>query len=136
VLSSFLPDYKPFREEFRWLFNSYSNSIGEGPLEKHLRSAFSRPPLDDVIAFRWHVDQAMEAFFATRINDEAAWRIVLGFNHEQQHQELMLTDIKRAFFPNPLHRAHYAALFTPGRNTASEFRWHSSMKASMRLVIR
>ena len=48
VLRPFLPDYKPFREEFRWLFNSYYNSIGEAPPEKHLRAAFSRPSLDEV----------------------------------------------------------------------------------------
>jgi hypothetical protein len=49
VLHPFLADYKPFREEFRWLFNSYYNSIGEEPPEKHLRAAFSRPSLDEVI---------------------------------------------------------------------------------------
>jgi ergothioneine biosynthesis protein EgtB len=124
VLRPFLPDYKPFREEFRWLFNSYYNSIGEEPPEKRLRAAFSRPSLDDVIAFRSHVDQAMKGFVATRINEEAARRIVLGLNHEQQHQELMLTDIKHAFFSNPLHPA-YASPFTPDPKAASEFRWHS-----------
>jgi hypothetical protein len=56
----FLPGYKPFREEFRWLFNSYYNSIGEAPPDKQLRSAFSRPSLDGVLAFRTHVDEAME----------------------------------------------------------------------------
>ena len=61
VLRPFLADYKPFREEFRWLFNSYYNSIGEEPPEKHLRAAFSRPSLEEVIAFRLHVDEAMEA---------------------------------------------------------------------------
>jgi hypothetical protein len=106
VLRPFLPDYKSFREEFRWLFNSYYNSLGEEAPEKQLRAAFSRPSLDDVIAFRSHVDQAMESFFDTRINEEAARRIVLGLNHEQQHQELMLTDIKHAFFSNPLRPAY------------------------------
>src|ERR1700678_4773009 len=51
VLRPFLTGYKPFREEFRWLFNSYYNSIGEAPPDKHLRAAFSRPPLDEVLAF-------------------------------------------------------------------------------------
>ncbi len=48
VLRPFLPDYKPFREEFRWLFNSYYNSLGEEAPEKHLRASFSRPSLDEV----------------------------------------------------------------------------------------
>src|SRR5580692_5085803 len=67
VLRPFLPDYKPFREEFRRLFNSYYNSIGDEPPEKHLRAVFSRPSLDDVIAFRMHVDEGMERLVADRI---------------------------------------------------------------------
>ena len=118
VLRPFLADYKPFREEFRWLFNSYYNSIGEEPPEKHLRAAFSRPSLDEVIAFRMYVDQAMEKLFTGRIDEDAARRIVLGLNHEQQHQELMLTDIKHAFFSNPLRPAHYATPLT-GRPASS-----------------
>jgi ergothioneine biosynthesis protein EgtB len=125
VLRPILPDYEAFREDFRWLFNSYYNSIGEAPPEKHLRAAFSHPSLDEVIAFRSHVDEAMEGFIADRLNEETARRIVLGLNHEQQHQELMLTDIKHAFFSNPLQLAPYASPFTPRPNTASEFTWHS-----------
>ena len=123
-LASFLPDYKPFRDEFRRLFNSYYNSIGDEPPEKHLRAVFSRPSLDEVIAFRTHVDEGMEKILAGRIPDDAARRIVLGLNHEQQHQELMLTDIKHAFFSNPLRPAHYAIPLTPGRNATAEFKWH------------
>ena len=124
VLRPFLPDYKPFRDEFRRLFNSYYNSIGDEPPEKHLRAVFSRPSLDEVIAFRTHVDEGMEKILAGRIPDDAARRIVLGLNHEQQHQELMLTDIKHAFFSNPLRPAHYAIPLTPGRNATAEFKWH------------
>jgi hypothetical protein len=87
VLRPFLRDYKPFSDEFRWLFNSYYNSIGDNAPEKHLRASFSRPSLDDVVAFRSHVDEAMENFLATRVNEEATRRVVLGLNHEQQHQD-------------------------------------------------
>src|SRR3984957_11921201 len=52
VLRTLLLGYKPFQEEFRWLFNSYYNSIGDAPPEKQLRAAFSRPSLDEVLAFR------------------------------------------------------------------------------------
>src|SRR5580698_10329551 len=106
VLRPFLPGYKPFREEFRWLFNSYYNSLGEEAPGKHLRASFSRPSLDEIIAFRKHVDEAMEKLFANEIREEAARRIMLGLNHEQQHQELMLTDIKHALFSNPLRPAY------------------------------
>jgi len=125
VLRPFLPDYKPFREEFHWLFNSYYNSIGEAPPEKHLRASFSRPSLDEVLAFRAHVGEAMEKLFAGHIHDDAARRIMLGLNHEQQHQELMLTDIKHAFFSNPLRPAYSANPLLDARDISpSEFMWH------------
>ena len=123
VLRPFLSGYKPFREEFRWLFNSYYNSIGEAPPEKRLRAAFSRPPLDEVIAFRKHVDGTMEELFGIDMDDEAARRVVLGLHHEQQHQELMLTDIKHAFFTNPLRPAYDDAPFTEGGSPAG-LSWH------------
>ena len=108
VLCPFLKNYKPFREDFHWLFNSYYNSLGEEIPSKSLRSAFSRPSLDEVLEYRAYVDRAMEEFLASGSDDEAARRIVLGLNHEQQHQELALTDIKHAFFSNPLHPAYRA----------------------------
>ena len=125
VLRPFLPDYKPFREEFRWLFNSYYNSIGGVVPEKQLRASFSRPSLGEVLAFREHVDDAMERLFAGHIPDDAARRIMLGLNHEQQHQELMLTDIKHAFFSNPLRPAYDSTPFAESRDVSpSGFKWH------------
>src|SRR5260370_28705271 len=67
VLRPFLKDYKPFREEFRWLFNSYYNALGEEIPEKTLRASFCRPSLHEVLAFRKHVDQEMERLLATSI---------------------------------------------------------------------
>ena len=106
VLRPFLKDYKPFREEFHWLFNSYYNSLGQEIPDKGLRSAFSRPSLDEVLSYREHVDREMDGFLARGTDDEATRRTVLGLNHEQQHQELALTDIKHAFFSNPLHPSY------------------------------
>src|SRR3984957_19197502 len=108
VLRPLLKDYKPLREEFRWLFNSYYNALGQEIPEKSLRSVFSRPSLDEVLAFREHVDQEMDRFLASGADEEATRRIVLGVNHEQQHQELALTDIKHAFFSNPLFPPYMA----------------------------
>jgi ergothioneine biosynthesis protein EgtB len=125
VLRSFLPGYQPFREDFRWLFNSYYNALGDGPPEKHLRGSFSRPSLDEVLAFRAHVDEAMEKLFAVGFHDDAARRIMLGLNHEQQHQELMLTDIKHAFFSNPLRPAYDAGtLAGAGDVSPAGLMWH------------
>jgi ergothioneine biosynthesis protein EgtB len=131
VLSPFLPNYRPFHEEFRWLFNSYYNSLGETIPEKHLRASLSRPSLGEVTAFRAHVDEGIEKLLANHIDEEAARRIVLGVNHEQQHQELMLTDIKHAFFSNPLRPAYDGMPLALARDASpSEFKWqyfHESM---------
>ena len=109
VLRPFLADYRPFREEFNRLFNSYYISLGEEIPDKKLRSSFSRPSLDEVVAFRTHVDQEMERLFAHSFEGEVSRRIILGLNHEQQHQELILTDIKHAFFSNPLRPSYRSA---------------------------
>jgi len=112
VLRPYLADYRPFREEFHRLFNSYYISFGGKIPDRKLRASFSRPSLDEVLAFRAHVDQEMERLFGGSIDDEASRRIMLGVNHEQQHQELALTDIKHAFFSNPL-RPSYGSLVLP-----------------------
>ena len=126
VLRAFLTDYKPFREEFRWLFNSYYNSLGDEIPDKKLRASFSRPSLDEVVAYRAHVDQEMERLLARPVDDEPARRIILGLNHEQQHQELALTDIKHAFFSNPLHPSYAAGPLSEERDIAApKLEWHT-----------
>jgi len=126
VLRPYLTDYRPFREEFHWLFNSYYNSLGEEIPEKSLRSVFSRPSLDEVLAFRTHIDQAMDTFLSRGIDEQATRRTVLGLNHEQQHQELALTDIKHAFFSNPLHPSYIAGPLSEEKEPqVSELCWHS-----------
>jgi ergothioneine biosynthesis protein EgtB len=129
VLRPFLADYKPLREEFRWLFNSYYNSLGAEIPEKSLRSVFSRPTLDEVLAFRAHVDEAMDRFLASglrEMDDDAVRRTILGLHHEQQHQELALTDIKHAFYSNPLHPSYIAAPLPEEKDSpASKLGWQS-----------
>src|SRR6185437_7182410 len=113
VLREFLAGYQDFHPDFHWLFNSYYNSLGEMPA-KNLRSSFSRPPLAEILGYRAHVDaaiaQLLEAPPEFPANAEAASRIALGLEHEQQHQELIATDIKHALFTNPLHPAYVAAV--------------------------
>jgi ergothioneine biosynthesis protein EgtB len=105
VLREFVAGYQPFHPDFVWLFNSYYNALGDMP-EKKLRSSFSRPPLDDILRYRAHVDAGIATLLLHPIEDEAARRIVLGLEHEQQHLELIATDIKHALFTNPLHPAY------------------------------
>jgi ergothioneine biosynthesis protein EgtB len=126
VLRPFLMDYKPFHEEFHRLFNSYYISLGEDIPSKASRASFSRPSLDQVLAFRAHVDDAMERFLALSDDEESSRRIILGLNHEQQHQELSLTDIKHAFFSNPLRPAYATAAFADdSKHPIPKLKWHS-----------
>jgi ergothioneine biosynthesis protein EgtB len=108
VLREFVAGYQPFHPDFLWLFNSYYNSLGDMP-EKKLRASFSRPPLDAILSYRTHVDAAIAKLLQHPVEDEAARRITLGLEHEQQHLELIATDIKHALFTNPLHPAYIEA---------------------------
>ena len=101
ILREFLPSYRPFNEDFSWLFNSYYQSFSAFP-EKRLRASFSRPGLEEVLRYREHVDHAIELLLERNPVAEVLERIVLGANHEEQHQELLLTDMLHAFFSNPL----------------------------------
>jgi ergothioneine biosynthesis protein EgtB len=124
ILRPFLPGYRPFRDEFHRLFNSYYISLGEKISAKKLRAAFSRPTLNEILAFRAHVDQEMERLFSCSIDQEVARRILLGLNHEQQHQELGLTDIKHAFFSNPIGPSYGSAPMPKERtHPAYQLRW-------------
>jgi ergothioneine biosynthesis protein EgtB len=108
VLSEFVANYQPFNPDFRWLFNSYYKALGEIP-EKKLRASFSRPPLDEILAYRSHVDAAISRLLEQTPEDEALRRIMLGLEHEHQHLELAATDVKHAFFTNPLHPGYRSA---------------------------
>ena len=112
--------FKPFDPAFRVLFNSYYNAIGD----KHprpWRGLLTRPGLEAVLSYRADVDQRMQPLLAGD-DKELAALIELGLHHEQQHQELLLTDIKHLFSCNPLSPA-YASVSAP--NAASPaLAWH------------
>jgi ergothioneine biosynthesis protein EgtB len=100
VLRDFAPEYQPFDERFHYLFNSYYE--GEG--ERHARpkrDMLSRPSLGEVRDWRAHVDDALAAALPN-LPPAALELVELGINHEQQHQELLLTDLLAAFAENPL----------------------------------
>ena len=101
VLREFQRGYRLFNPDFAWLFNSYYQTFASFP-EKRLRSSFSRPGIEEVLRFRAHVDEAIETLLEGNPPAEAMERIELGVNHEEQHQELILTDILNAFYVNPL----------------------------------
>src|SRR5690348_3649406 len=90
VLRDHVPDYTPFDERWAYLFNSYYEA--EGPRHaRPRRGMLSRPSLDEVRAYREHVDEALERVLPS-LPAGALELVELGINHEQQHQELFLTD--------------------------------------------
>ena len=118
LLRDRLPGYRLFDERWPFLFNSYYEA--EGP--RHARAArglLARPSLSEVMAYRSHVDDAMAALLRC---GELAGPIELGLAHEQQHQELLLTDIKHALWCNPLGPAY--AQRAPGVGAARNATWH------------
>jgi ergothioneine biosynthesis protein EgtB len=108
ILSAHLPGYRAFDQRFRDLFNSYYNAVGQQP-EKALRNTFSRPNLDEVRKYRAHVDEHMRKLVQPGMPEALRKLVVLGLNHEQQHQELIVTDIKHAFWSNPVRPAYQPA---------------------------
>ncbi|HSD92604.1 MAG TPA: ergothioneine biosynthesis protein EgtB [Methyloceanibacter sp.] len=108
LLKRFLPGYSVFDEHFEYCFNSYYESVGpRHPRPK--RGLLTRPPAEEVRAYRAFVDDALGRLFDRELPPEAAALIELGINHEQQHQELLLTDILSLFAAGPLKPAYREA---------------------------
>ena len=104
LLIPFLPGYEPFHSQFGYLFNSYYNTVGERH-PRPLRGLLTRPSLDEVYDYRAHIDDAMGTLLSgtpSPSSDEVLRITEIGLQHEQQHQELLLTDIKYLLWCNPL----------------------------------
>ena len=104
ILRDHVPGYKRFDERFHYLFNSYYDGEGERH-PRQRRGMLSRPSLDEVREWRGHVDEALERALPS-LPAETLALVELGINHEQQHQELFLTDILATFAENPLEPAY------------------------------
>lgn len=105
LLTSRLAGYRVFDPAYRLFFNSYYKSLGGHPVRQQ-RGTFSRPSLENVLQYREHVDDAMQRLLAQEQPPEVQDLIELGLHHEQQHQELILTDILHAFWTQPLRPAY------------------------------
>jgi ergothioneine biosynthesis protein EgtB len=127
VLERFEADFAPFDLRFRVLFNSYYNGIGD----KHprdQRGMISRPALQDVLAYRVQVDARVLKLLTTAdqgVQNDLAPLITLGLHHEQQHQELLLTDIQHALSSNPQQPAYMAPWPQQGKLNPQSVRWHA-----------
>jgi hypothetical protein len=119
VLVPHLSGYRLFDERWPRLFNSYYESLGPRHARPQ-RGLLSRPSLAEVRAYRAHVDAAL-AELLPQAGDEARALIELGCHHEQQHQELLLTDLLHAFSCNPLLPAYRSGL--PPGATAPPLTW-------------
>jgi ergothioneine biosynthesis protein EgtB len=112
ILMAHVPGYRPVDEAYPYLFNSYYEALGPRQPRPD-RGLLSRPSLEAVMDYRARVDAAMERLLADggTAAGRAAWEplLHLGLNHEQQHQELILTDIKHALARSPLAPAYHAA---------------------------
>jgi ergothioneine biosynthesis protein EgtB len=120
LLEPHVRDYRPLNPDYRFLFNSYYNAVGERPL-RQIRGMFSRPAFDEVLAYRRYVDRAM-----LKLLEHPSAKIAelanIGLNHEQQHQELMVTDAKHALWTNPLRPA-FRERPAPERADAAPLKW-------------
>jgi len=113
VLEPHLENYSRLNDDYHYLFNSYYYTAGQMHARPQ-RGLLSRPTLAEILDYRSHVDTAMLQLLQTRGDDETILQLTaLGLNHEQQHQELLLTDIKHVFSCNPLEPAVSASLVEP-----------------------
>ncbi len=104
ILEKYDPSYRHFHKDFNFLFNSYYNALGER-VPRHQRGLLTRPTVDQVYSYRRHVDHHLLVYFNddNNVTDEVLDLILLGTHHEQQHQELLMTDLKYTLSYNPIH---------------------------------
>ena len=127
ILTEMNENYKPFNKDYNYIFNSYYNSVGEfNPRNK--RGALNRPLLKDIIKYRNYVTENILDFIKKTKNNTISFLVELGSNHEQQHQELILMDIKNIFYNNPLMPAFNPIENTSKKKSTNEFLSNSIKK--------
>ncbi len=102
VLKKLKQDHKEFNPQFNFLFNSYYQTIGERA-KRNQRGVITRPLVSEVKAYRSYIDQIMVDLLSCEVDKKTTDLIILGLNHEQQHQELLITDLKYTFSHNPIY---------------------------------
>ena len=127
VLQPYTPDYQPYHPLYSALLNSYYHHVG-ARWERARRGALSRPTVRDMYTYRQAIDNRLLALIETA--DAARWqemcaRVVLGLHHEQQHQELLVTDIKYILAMNPLRPVYHTSPLTAPAVPVSEVQWLS-----------
>lgn len=124
ILSAHVPGDRVHHPQFSYLFNSYYNAVGQR-LPRSQRGLITRPTVQEVLDYRAAVDRRMTEFLGNsdaELIQRVAPLLTLGLNHEQQHQELLLTDVKHALWHNPLYPVYTHRDAAP-RETAPALRW-------------
>ena len=126
LLIPHLPGYAPFDDQFQFLYNSYYESVGERQA-RHERGLISRPSSSEVAQYRNHVDAAMVRFIdeVATGDDALSALVILGLHHEQQHQELLLMDIKHVLSRNSTRPSYHELPSTGDRDRVGPMTWQS-----------
>lgn len=123
LLLPYLKGYEVFHPQYGYLFNSYYEAVGQRH-PRPQRGLLSRPTVAEVYQYRAYVDEAMQQLIADYTGNAAVENlIILGLHHEQQHQELLLTDLKHILAHNPLRPAYYTEITQPSAQTSKSEKW-------------
>ncbi|MET3501731.1 ergothioneine biosynthesis protein EgtB [Mucilaginibacter rubeus] len=105
ILKPYFMGYQEYNPDYNYVFNSYYETVGTRVIRTD-RGNLSRPTVIEIYSYRKYVDEAMEGFLCGEVSDYVKELLILGFNHEEQHQELLMTDIKFILGHNPLFPAY------------------------------
>jgi len=121
ILTKYVDDYQVFDESFCFLFNSYYQAVGERA-KRAERGVITRPTVEQVYQYRAYVDEHMQTLLSQNLTDQIHELVILGINHEQQHQELLMTDLKYTFALNPTFPVYSKDVnFLNDRNVESDW---------------
>ncbi|MCX7548160.1 ergothioneine biosynthesis protein EgtB [Xanthomarina sp. F1114] len=118
ILKAYSNAYQVFDASYSFLFNSYYNSVGER-IERKNRGLITRPSIDKVYEYRAYVDKHMTALLQSNPSKKIEELTVLGVNHEQQHQELLITDLKHTFSCNPIYPRYSETNYMDAQNKSN-----------------
>jgi len=112
ILKPYFMGYQEYNPDFNYVFNSYYETVGNRVIRTD-RGNLSRPTVIDIMRYREYVDEAINKFLCHEPSEEVKELLILGFNHEEQHQELLYTDIKYILGHNPLFPAYSHEYHSP-----------------------
>lgn len=119
ILKKYVEGYQEFHKDFSFLFNSYYQTVGDRAIRAE-RGAMTRPSVEEVYKYRNFVDQKIESLLVNNSTTEINELIILGINHEQQHQELLITDLKHTFSLNPIFPVYHKKFNLVDEENANE----------------